>query len=226
MDKKDFLGITSVPIDEYLKHDYYQKIIEYIRGKKLLDVGCIDDGQDDVNKVRLWNHWLLFKVSKSITGIDVRVGPIKQLKQIGFNVVRMDAQNMRFKDKFEVIFAGELIEHLPNPGLFLRSAANLLDKNGLIILSTPNPFSLNRIVRVFQSLTNEPAVNPDHTMYLSPQNIRTLAKKCDLAVIRIDYAHFPFTRNNLLIILNKIGCKLIGDRFKEQMLVFIQKSYR
>ncbi len=223
MAKKDFSGITNIPSSEYLKHDYYRTVINYLRGKIILDVGCIDDGTEGANEIRLWNHWFLHKICKRVIGIDLREVPLGQLKKMGFNVKKMDAQEISFREKFDVVFAGELIEHLPNPGLFLMSAANVLAENGMVILSTPNPFSLNRLVRVFQSFTNEPAVNPDHTMYISPQNIRTLARKCNLKVVKIEYAHFPFSRPNWLIALNQIGCRIIGERFKEQMIIFIRK---
>lgn len=220
--RKNFTGITSVKLGSYLQRDYYQTIVNYIHDKTVLDVGCIDDGTQDANQVRLWNHWFIVNIAREVIGIDIRSEPIRQLKEMGFKVRIMDAQKIQFKNKFDVVFAGELIEHLSNPGLFLTSAARGLKKDGLIILSTPNPFSLNRLVRILQTLTNEPAVNPDHTLYLSPQNIRTLAHKCGLRVKRIDYAHFPFTKSSLLIKLNQLGCKLLGNKFKEQMMVFIE----
>ena len=221
---KDFSGITQMKIETYLALDYYQKIVERLRGKKVLDVGCVDDGEIGANEIRLWNHWFIVKMGREVVGIDIREGPLRQLKRLGFKVKKMDAQRINFRERFDVVFAGELIEHLPNPGMFLVSAARVLRKEGQIILSTPNPFSLSRLVRVVQSLTNEPAVNPDHTMYFSPQNIKTLAEKCKLQVVKIDYAHFPFTQQRLLVKLNQIGCKILGERFKEQMLVFIKTA--
>ncbi len=223
MHKNDFTGIKEISTDKYLKWDYYQKIIGYLKDKDVLDVGCLDDGTSGANEVRWWNHWFLYSVCKSVVGIDVREKQINQLRKMGLNVKKMDAQNIKFKQKFDIVFAGELIEHLPNPGQFLVSAANSLAKNGRIILSTPNTFSLSRLVRVFQKISNEPNVNPDHTMYFSPQNIITLANKCHLNVMKIEYAHFPFSHFSLLIELNKIGCKIMGERFKEQMIVHVVK---
>lgn len=219
--EKNFSCYNGQPVEKYLKSDYYRKIYQYILGKKVLDVGCIDDGEENVNKIRLWNHWFMVKTASDVVGIDIRTAPIRQLKELGFKVKRMDAQNIKFNTKFDVVFAGELIEHLPNPGLFLASSASVLKEHGRIVLSTPNPFSLNRLVRVVQFRTNEPAVNPDHTLYFSPQNIRTLAQKCNLQVVKIVYAHFPFTQSSWLIKLNQIGCRILGEKFKEQMIVFI-----
>ena len=58
---------------------------------------------------------------------------------MGYNdIIYGDAENFSLGKKFDVVFAGELIEHLSNPGLFLRCAKRHLRENGKLVLTTPN----------------------------------------------------------------------------------------
>lgn len=215
-------NITNHTISDYLKSEYYQKIAPYIKGKGVLDVGCVDHDIDKAGGERLWNHFFIKSLSKNTVGIDIELNSLKKMQNMGYEVKMMNAEKISFRKKFDVIFAGELIEHLTNPGLFLQSAKNALKKDGIILLTTPNTYSLNRLVRVAQKLTNEPPANLDHTMYFTPQTIKTLAKKSGLKIIKIEYSFFPFNRESLIVKLNKIVCNLLGEKFKEQMIVVLK----
>lgn len=217
-------AISKVSITDYLKHEYYRKVIDLVRDRRVLDAGCTEHDIRSANTTRLWNHWFIHNLARSAVGIDIDTQSLEAMTKMGFKVVEMDAETLAFDTQFDTVFAGELIEHLKNPGLFLVAAAKALKSNGTIVLSTPNTYSLARLVRVFQQLTNDPPVNPDHTAYFTPKVITKLVTKCGLKVNRIEYAHFPFSRPTPLIALNQIVCKLIGERFKEQMLVFIGKK--
>src|SRR3990167_6641591 len=214
--------ITGIKISDYRKQEYYQTVNKFIKGKNVLDVGCVDEKLTRINKNRLWNHWFIYKQASSVVGIDIEYSEINKLKSMGFDVITMSAEEIYFKKKFDTVFAGELIEHLPNPGLFLQKAKNALKKKGVIVLSTPNTYAINKIIRVIQYRTNNPPENPDHTMYFTPENIKTLADKCGLKVIKIDYSHFPFTEDSLLIKLNKIACRVFGEKFKEQLIAVLK----
>ena len=215
-------NITGHTINDYLKAEYYQKIAPLVKGKTVLDVGCIDHDIESAGDERLWNHYFIKSFAKTAIGIDIERNSLKKLKKMGYEVKVMNAEEISFKNKFDVIFAGELIEHLTNPGSFLKSSKKALKKNGIIILTTPNTFSVNRLVRVIQKFTNDPPANLDHTMYLTPQTIKTLGKKCGLEVIKIDYSFFPFIEDNLMFKLNKIVCKIAGEKFKEQLIIILK----
>lgn len=217
---------NQYPVEEYLKLDYYKRILPYIKDKKVLDVGCT--GHDLLskrvyaNEYRLWNHWFIYKMAKKVVGIDIEEKSVRVMNGVGFNAKVMDAEDISFDEKFDVVFAGELIEHLPNPGLFLKSAQKVLKPNGVIVLSTPNTFSASKIIRVMQGRTNEPPENSDHTMYFTPQRLDKLAEKCGLEILKVDYSFFPFAKQTILNRLNQLVCKLLGDKFKEQILAVLK----
>lgn len=208
-------------INDYLKHDYYQKIKEYLEDRDILDVGCVGHNFVYANINRLWNHWFVCMVGKSVLGIDIEKESVNQMKMLGFNVKVESAEDINYRNHFDTIFAGELIEHLPNPGKFLINAKKALKPGGTIVLSTPNTYGLNKIIRAIQFRTNQPPENTDHTMYFTPKNLESLANKCGLRLIKVEYAYFPFVKESLLVKLNKLGCKILGDKFKEQILVIL-----
>lgn len=210
-------------LKDYLSKDYYRVILPYVKNRDVLDVGCVGHDYRMANKERFWSHWFLNQVSKNLVGIDIVKVSIKQMSSEGFKVTEMDAEKISFRRKFDVVFAGELIEHLPNPGIFLKKSALVLKQNGIILLTTPNTYSISRLVRVFVGRTNEPPVNPDHTFYLTPEVIRGLAGKSGLRVVKISYAHYPFIKDGLLVKLNELLCKIAGEKFKEQIIVLLKR---
>jgi SAM-dependent methyltransferase len=56
-------------------------------------------------------------------------------------VIVDDVANLRnIGENFDTIIAGELIEHLDNPVQFLSDCYHILNPDGRLILSTPNPY--------------------------------------------------------------------------------------
>ena len=109
-------------------------IIKYIRGKDILDIGSV--GQTFA--YNLWN--ILEKYSGNLTGIDTERSNQK-------NVVLGNMENYDFNKKFDVIVAGDVIEHIDNQGLFLENIKKHLKNDGYFILTTPNAKWFNVILK-------------------------------------------------------------------------------
>jgi len=64
---------------------------------------------------------------------------INQDKNI--KIIQGDAQNLPFENNsFDIAIATAVIEHLPEPSKIISEAYRILKKNGLFILTTPDPF--------------------------------------------------------------------------------------
>ena len=94
-------------------------ILPYIKDKDVLDLGCVNH-DSKLKDDPLWVHGFLNK-NCDVLGVDILWEGIKDLFKDGYNVVCGDAENINLEKKFDVIVAGELIEHLSNQGLFLNN---------------------------------------------------------------------------------------------------------
>lgn len=174
------------------------EVLKRVRGRVVLDVGCA--GQDPSPD---WIHGKLRDREGELVGIDIDPERIAALRRHGVNDIQLgDAQTFSLPQRFDTIVAGEVIEHLENPGLFLARAKEHLAENGRIILTTPYPFAL---VNVLYALIKFPKTcsNPDHAVWLCPQTISVLFARMRLRVLEWtlieDYPPYAGRRTRALV---------------------------
>ncbi len=112
-----------------------KKRIDFIKrnttGKKLLEIG-FGDGIT------------LLEASKygyDSTGIDLTEGYDNQyqfLKTSGISIVNSDFYSFNIKDKFDIVAAFLLFEHIKHPSLFLKKVSDCLTDEGFLIIEVPN----------------------------------------------------------------------------------------
>jgi len=140
----------------------------------ILDVGFWGQGITMENKA--WPHYLLLNKTKDVYGIDLEFDIEKISPENRHKYKKVAAEDFKFDVKFDVIFAGDLIEHLVNPGLFLKNCIENLKPKGRLILTTPNTFNLFNMAG--KLTREEPVTNSDHTFYFNRKVINTLLQKC------------------------------------------------
>ena len=73
----------------------------------------------------------------------------------------MDAHHLEFPDNsFEAVSIVEVIEHVENPTQVLREIYRVLEKDGIMFLTTPNNSHLSMIIRTL--INKRLIINPDH----------------------------------------------------------------
>jgi len=200
-----------------------QSILPYIKGKKVLDIGCVEHNLINKNKRRIWAHDFIVNNSKYSVGIDIQKEDISVLKMQGYNVHYMNAENYKLDEKFDVIFAGELIEHLSNPGLFLRQSYKHLTKKGVIIITTPNAFSLCRLAISLMLLNNNPPVNDEHTCWYSPKVLTELLNRYSFTVRLIKFVDYPDLKPPWYQRVFNLLC-IISTQLRETMIIIASKN--
>lgn len=165
----------------------FHQLKPFFKGQNILDIGCaVGYKKED------WMHRNIKEVSKSIIGLDRDKEAVEEIRSMGYNVIYGNAQNFDLSQKFDLIHAGELIEHLENPGEFLSSARRHLSENGRLLITTPNALS---IVNTLYASTGGLQVNNEHTCWFCEYTMKTLLERMNLEVVEIGYLeHETFNR--------------------------------
>ena len=125
----------------------------------------------------------LARLGGTITGIDVTPSAVevasKHAIQNGLEIEYQCCTAEAFasrKQKFDVIYASEVIEHVADRSLFISSIANMLNSRGVVIITTINrslpallfaKFALEYIIRLL------PAGTHDTKKFVKPSELRT-----------------------------------------------------
>lgn len=150
----------------------------YIRGKDVLDIGCIGDEHN--YRTDDWLHGRIVSLASHAIGIDVKRAGIAELLFRGYEVYYADAQKFSLEHtRFDVIFAGELLEHLDNPRGFMESVLKCLKPTGVLIITTPNPFSVQRWLSLY--LRDSTAIG-DHVCWYDKSTLANLLARFGLYI--------------------------------------------
>lgn len=123
-----YAGLAPEP-----RFDVVLKIASKIKGDCLLDIGC-GDGTFTV---------LLKQAAEAgkIFGVEIAEEAVAKAKEKGIRatILDIDTNDLPFEDNyFDMIYCGELIEHLFNPDHLLKEIHRVLKPGGKCIISTPN----------------------------------------------------------------------------------------
>ena len=129
-----------------------------------------------------WLHDIIRKNVHNVLWIDIS-DKIFSLDKNIYKYELKSAESFDYNKQFDIIFAGDLIEHLSNPGLFFESCKKSINKDWTIIISTPNCFNFFNIIEKIFRL--EPTVNKEHTCYYNIKTFNELISRYDLEVEKI-----------------------------------------
>jgi len=148
---------------------------QYVAGKTVLDVGCVQhDASNQASE--WWIHRRLAESAKSVLGIDIVEKEIEELRKSGYNIICADAMTASLGQTFDVIFAGDVIEHVVNPGALLTNMRRHLNEGGRLVLTTPHAFYFPNVLTVLFSW-QERLFHPDHVACYEPYALRSLLRK-------------------------------------------------
>jgi hypothetical protein len=167
--------------------------IEFIKelctGRSVLHLGC---SGAPYTKESIENDSLLHKrlaeVASSLTGVDNDALGLEELRRAGFqDLILSDIETIgenKISGDYQVIVAGEIIEHLDNPGLFLSGLRKWMNDSTLLIITTINAYCGMRFLQYGlrgRGGSSEP-VHPDHVAYYSYSTLRLLLRRNGFAI--------------------------------------------
>ena len=149
-----------------------------VRGKRVLDIGIVSHSASYFDRPD-WRHGRIAEAAASCLGIDIIEPLLQELKTRGFNVRCADATSATdLGERYDVVFIGDVIEHVDNAVALLRFAARHLAGGGKIYASTPNPFS-RKFFRQFRR-DGVMVVNLDHLAWITPTMAMELARRAGI----------------------------------------------
>jgi 2-polyprenyl-3-methyl-5-hydroxy-6-metoxy-1,4-benzoquinol methylase len=112
-------------------------------------------------------------VAKRLYGVDLDGSGLERLRAAGFGrLYQADVEQLQdLGERFEIVVAGELVEHLANPGRFLRAITRHLSEDGKLIVTVPSAQSIRIIANAIRM---REVVHPEHNAYYSPSTLRHL----------------------------------------------------
>jgi len=152
------------------------------KGKSVLDIGVVEHTSAAANHPG-WLHGNLKRQAASCLGVDVLEKEVMQLRERGFNVICADLTREPLPQKFEVIIAGEVLEHLDGPGRFMASCAAMLAEGGRLVITVPNPWYINVMIKnIFQRTTF--VDSSDHVAWYEASTLYELGQRHGLRLER------------------------------------------
>ena len=181
-------------------------IKEICRGRKVLHLGCTNypyTGDAIANEMLL--HFELEKTASEVVGFDLDPRGLEILRSKGSsNLFVADLEQLEkvsVEDTFDVIIGGEMIEHLSNPGSFMKGIRRFMRADTKLVITTVNAYCAMRFLIYGirgKGGRNEP-VHPDHVSYYSYKTLNLLLERHGLAMNEfyfydIGNEHRPFNR--------------------------------
>ena len=159
--------------------DRVKRIQDMCAGKRVLDVGCCNHGNLAKWEAGQFLHAEIAKTAGDLHGLDNDTEAIKKLVERGYKVHEGDAEKLEpaTLGQFDVVVAGEIIEHLSNPGLFLDGAYSLLKPGGILVATVPNAWSFTRLKQLYKGLDDVQWTHSQHTAWYSKATISALFKR-------------------------------------------------
>jgi 2-polyprenyl-3-methyl-5-hydroxy-6-metoxy-1,4-benzoquinol methylase len=179
-------------ITEYINRDTF--LVAACQGKRVLHLGCVgftDCPVDD--KVRLAKESLHQKISavSDCLGVDLDAETVRQMRErsIFSNIIVGNVEELGALPGlglFDVVVAGDIIEHLSNPGKMLDGIAPLLTPSGVLLVSTPNAMGLLGFTRYLFGRFRE---GQQHVLCFNPITLQQILSRHGYKVVEAMTCH-------------------------------------
>jgi SAM-dependent methyltransferase len=165
--------LPKAPLVDRIEH-----LTALARGRRVIHVGFVDTGCQSMQaNAGAWLHGHLNDVASSLVGIDVNEAGVAEAVEAGYEAYAADCRDPEALEALgiapaQLVIAGEVIEHLDDPGAFLAGLHALVAPGGQLVVTTPNAYGL---FNVLASLARREINHPDHVMMFTWRTLTNLA---------------------------------------------------
>jgi SAM-dependent methyltransferase len=189
-------------------------IADACRGRRVLDIGCLDETALAKRDTEYWLHGRIAAVASRVIGVDTSLhipdeGLVTAASAVIYRGDGTDPHLPGLDDsQIDVIVAGEFIEHIELPVAFIVTMRKRFAGRELL-LSTPNGLAFGNTLA---GLFRREAQHPDHLHLFTYKIINTLCLRAGLS----DYKIIPYRFYATELLLASGGAKRLAVRAVEQ----------
>jgi 2-polyprenyl-3-methyl-5-hydroxy-6-metoxy-1,4-benzoquinol methylase len=173
---------------------------------KVLDVGCSSGNFGEV---------IIAKKNTIVDGVemdskDATIAKKKLRKVYNLNIETDDISSL--DPDYDVIYLGDVIEHLVHPSMALERLKNNLNKEGAVVFSIPNMAHISvRLMLLAGTFKygNTGLLDRTHLRYYDRSEIERVFHEAGYKIVDIDWVSRDIPRELLELELRKIG--LVGN---------------
>ena len=162
---------------------------DFLKDLKILDIGC---GGGLISEP-------LARLGGEVTGIDASEKNIKVAKlhskknNLNINYLNKSPEQLNISEKFDIVLNLEVVEHVENLELYIKSCSNLLKKNGIMFTATLNRTIVSYIKAIVGAeyiLRWLPIGTHDWNKFIKPEELEkklSLANFCTIDVKGLEF---------------------------------------
>ena len=162
---------------------------DFLKDLKILDIGC---GGGLISEP-------LARLGGEVTGIDASEKNIKVAKlhskknNLNINYLNKSPEQLNNSEKFDIVLNLEVVEHVENVDLYIKSCSNLLKKNGIMFTATLNRTIVSYIKAIVGAeyiLRWLPIGTHDWNKFIKPEELEkklSLANFCTIDVKGLEF---------------------------------------
>ena len=191
-------GIDTDPVYNKRK----KALLEFIKNKQLqgkaLDLGC-----DTGNTTQI-----LSQKGFEVTAVDINAQRVKELSEsqsdVGFIQQDLEKTFKFEKESFDLIWAGDIIEHLMNTENFVKESYRTLKNGGYFIVSTPYHGIIKNISIVLLNFDKHFCPWDEHIRFYTKKTLEQQLRRNGFVIEKVEFlGRFPLMSKNMIFFCKK-----------------------
>src|ERR1051326_7493363 len=169
-------------------------ILEMAHGRKVLHLGCVGfTDLPDGDRVALAKQTLHHSLTQSadVVGVDYSAAVVREYDRLGIfkNILVGNVEtlgDLPLNQTFDLVIAGDIIEHVSNPGLMLDGIKRFCRVDTKVVITPPHAFGVPNFIRFLVGRFHDGA---EHVATYHMENLHCLLSRHGYVVEEMATCH-------------------------------------